>query len=98
MEMESTARGNVIYDDDLVLDEFYDDDPMFGEDYLWGDTGMPYFITLAEQAERLADELFAIAVLSLESPRYGDFDKACETLEHAIRRCERRQRKAELVF
>ena len=59
---------------------------------------MPYYITLAEQAERLADELFAIAVLSFESPRYGDFSKVCETLEHAIRRCERRQLKAGLVF
>lgn len=59
---------------------------------------MPYFITLAEQAERLADELFAIAVLSLESPRYGNFDKACEALEYAVRRVERRQRKAGLVF
>lgn len=58
---------------------------------------MPYFITLAEQAERLADELFVIAVLSLESPRYGNFDKACKVLEHAIRRNERRRVKAEIV-
>ena len=59
---------------------------------------MPYYITLAEQAERLADELFAIAVLSLESPRYGDFSRVCETLEDAIRRAERRKRKADLIF
>lgn len=52
---------------------------------------MPYYITLAEQAERLADELFAIAVLSLESPRYGNFDKACKVLEHAVYRVERRR-------
>lgn len=53
---------------------------------------------LCEEAERLADELFAIAVLSLESPRYGNFSKVCETLEHAMRRRERRQRKAGLIF
>jgi hypothetical protein len=57
-----------------------------------------YFITLAEQAERLADELFAIAVLSLESPRYGDFSKVCKTLEHAMRRAERRKEIAGLIF
>jgi hypothetical protein len=57
---------------------------------------MPYDIKLYEQAERLADELFAIAVLSLESPRYGDFSKVCETLETAIRRNERRRQKAGL--
>lgn len=57
-----------------------------------------YYITLAEQAERLADELFAIAVLSLESPRYGNFSKVCKTLEHAIRRCDRRKVRAGLVF
>lgn len=55
-------------------------------------------ITLAEQAERLADELFAIAVLSLESPSYGNFTKVCETLEDAVKRRERRQRKAGLIF
>lgn len=59
---------------------------------------MPYDIRLAEEAERLADELFAIAVLSLESPRYGNFAKVCKALEFAIRRCERRQRKAGLIF
>lgn len=59
---------------------------------------MPYDITLAEQAERLADELFAIAVLSLESPRYGNFTKVCDTLEDAMRRHERRKRKAGLIF
>ena len=56
------------------------------------------YITLAEQAERLADELFAIAVLSLESPQYGNFTKVCDTLEDAIRRRERRYQKADLVF
>jgi hypothetical protein len=55
-------------------------------------------ITLAEQAERLADELFAIAELSLENPHYGNFLKACEALEHAVRRCERRKIKAGLIF
>lgn len=59
---------------------------------------MPYYISLAEQAERLADELFAIAVLSLESPHYGNFSKVCDTLEDAIRRKERRDIKAGLVF
>lgn len=34
MEMESTARGEVIYDDGFALFDEYDDDPLFGEDYL----------------------------------------------------------------
>jgi hypothetical protein len=34
MEMESTARGEVIYDNGFALFGDYDDDLMFGEDYL----------------------------------------------------------------
>lgn len=59
---------------------------------------MPYDIRLFEEAERLADELYALAVLALESPRYGNFNKVCNALEFAIKRCERRQKKAGLVF
>jgi hypothetical protein len=56
------------------------------------------YIKLAEQAERLADELFAIAVLSLENPQYGNFSKVCHTLEHAIVRYNRRKARAGLFF
>lgn len=56
---------------------------------------MPYAIRLVDEAERLSDELFAIAVLSLESPHFGNFTKVVNTLEDSIRRCERRQRKLE---
>lgn len=35
LEMESSSKGEVIYDNDfLPWDDYYDDDPMFGEDYL----------------------------------------------------------------
>jgi hypothetical protein len=34
MELESSSRGVVIYDEGWVLADEYDDDPMFGEDYL----------------------------------------------------------------
>lgn len=59
---------------------------------------MPYLITLSEEAEMLADGIYTYAILSLEDSSYGNFEKACEVLEHALRRCERRNRKAELVF
>ena len=54
---------------------------------------MPYYmlISLYEQSERLCDDLFELAVESLESPQYGDFNKVCKVLECALIRQERRK-------
>lgn len=59
---------------------------------------MPYFvvISLFEQSERLADDLFELAVESQDNPRFGDFNKICGTLDHALQRVERRKTMAGL--
>ena len=59
---------------------------------------MPYYVILSlfEQAERLSDDLFELAVVTLDSPQRGDFNKTCSVLEHALRRTERRKKLAGL--
>jgi hypothetical protein len=59
---------------------------------------MPNFlISLVEQAERLGDDLFELAVISLENPQRRDFNKICNVLEEALQRQERRKRLAGLL-
>ena len=61
---------------------------------------MPHFvlISLYEQSQRLADDLFEIAVVAVDRTGYVNFDKVCNTLEHALQRVRRREEKAGLVF
>ncbi len=57
---------------------------------------MPFYIllSLSSQADRLADDLFELAVETMENPRLGDFNKICSTLEHALCRSARRKKLA----
>lgn len=57
-----------------------------------------YILSLFEQSERLADDLFEIAVKASDYPNDSNFDRVCGVLEKALERAYRRKVKAGLVF